>query len=33
MIVGMTKANEMAELVERDAPNVICRYVTTNRSA
>ena len=25
MIVGMTKANEMAELVERDAPKVIYR--------
>ena len=33
MIVGMTEANEMAELVERDAPKVIYRDVTTNRSA
>jgi chemotaxis regulatin CheY-phosphate phosphatase CheZ len=33
MIVAMTKANEMAGLVERHAPNVICRDATTNRSA
>jgi hypothetical protein len=33
MIVGMTKANEMAELVEGDAPKVIYGDATTNRSA
>jgi hypothetical protein len=32
MIVGMTKANEMAELVERDAPKVIYRDATSPTS-